>query len=298
MAEKKSGIFAVIYGPSKAGKSTATGAAGACGLFIAQGGGLLPLTNFLGLDGVESVEAKTVSDAAKIVRGSGGKYPTIVIDDFSLLIEQTVIGLENTCGFGEMWRKLRSQVLDMREAARLATSKGTHVIFNCHETPPKTSSGKFVRGGPKMPGQLPEQFSAFADVVAKVEFDETAAPWKYVLRTSPQGQYISGDRLDIFPDPSPMNLAEALRCAGYEVPRPKSLGWQEKIVAQLSDKILKDGIENWRDILRGAAEKLSGKYPLPHVRWALQDSLHRAVILNSKQNLLEDFFSDETQDDW
>ena len=295
---EQTGIFAVIYGPSKSGKSTATGAVGACGLFVAQGGGLLPLKNFLGLEGVEVLTANTVKGAADIVRKEGGKHPTIVIDDFSLLVEQTVIGLENTCGFGEMWRNLRGQVLDMREAARTATDKGTHVIFNCHETPPKTSSGKFVRGGPKMPGQLPEQFSAFADVVARVEFDETAAPWKYVLRTSPQSQYISGDRLDIFPDASPMNLAEAFRCAGYDLPRPKDLGWQEKVVAQLSAKILEDGVENWRDVLRSAAEKLQGKYPLPHIRWALQDSLHRAVILNSKQNLLEGFFSDETSDDW
>jgi len=290
------GTFSVWYAPSKVGKSTASGAAGACGLFIAQPGGLLPVKTFLGLDNIKYQSAGTVAEAAMIIRKKSKGQPTVVVDDFSLLVEQTVAGLEGKCGFGEMWRQLRSQVLEMRNAARVAAAAGTHVIFNCHESPPRTSSGKYVRGGPSLPGQLPEQFSAFADIVARGVYDPTAAPWKYVFRTSPDPQYISGDRLDILPDPAPMNIAEAFRAAGYDIPRPKELKWQEKVVEQLSERVLSEGIASWRSVLKPAAEKLSTKYPLPHVRWTLQDALHRAVILDSKLGMLDKMFEESDQD--
>ena len=273
------GIFAVFYGPSKTGKSTATGAAGACGLFIAQPGGLLPLKNFLGLDNIEFMCPGDVAGAAELVAASAGKYPTIVVDDFSLLVEQTVQKLETKHSFGDMWRALRHQVLTMREAARSATASGTHVIFNCH-------------------GQLPEQFAAFADIVARVAFEETAAPWKYVIRTGPSHEYVSGDRLDVLPDPSPMNLAEGLRAAGYEIPRPKVVSWHEGCVEQLSNKILDSGIEGWRDVLKPASTKLLEKHSPAHVRWALQDALHRAVIQNSHKEKVTRMFEEADEDAW
>jgi len=291
------GIFAVIYGPSKTGKSTATGAAGAGGLFIAQTGGLLPLKKFLGLEKVNAKTASGVQEAGDIVAKAAGKFPTIVVDDFSLLTEVTVTALEKKHSFGEMWRNLRSQVLFMRDSARYATSKGTHVFFNCHMAPPKTSSGKYVRGGPKLPGQLPEQFASFADVVAKVEYEETAAPWKYVFRTGPNPEYVSGDRLDIFPDPAPMNLGEAMRASGYELARPKGLEWMEDIAEKSSQLVLEKGVENWRDTLKKVGEKLVGQKDLRHVRWVLQDSLHRAVIKNAGESILDRMFIDE-QENW
>lgn len=290
------GIFATIYGPSKTGKSTCTGSAGASGLFIASAGGLLPLKTFLGLSEVAQAQVRDVAAASKLVQNEAGKHPTIVVDDFSLLVEQTITQLEKDHSFGEMWRALRAQVLGMRDAARDATEKGTHVIFNCHESPPKTSSGKYVRGGPSLPGQLPEQFSAFSDVVARVVYDETAAPWKFVLRTVSDSQYIGGDRLAIFPASSPMNLGEALRAAGYDLPRPKELEWQEKVIEKLSEKILSQGLESWRETLKPASLILVKKYPPAHVRWALEDSLHRAILKNSKRSLLDNLFQE--QDGW
>lgn len=287
----------VVWGPSKSGKTTATGALGSCGHFIAHEGGLLPLRHYLGLENTPFDTADNIEQAAKIVSNKAGKVPTIVVDDFSLLVEQTISQLETKHSFGEMWRKLRRHVLDIRDASRSATQKGTHVIFNCHEAPPKTSSGKYVRGGPQMPGQLPEQFSAFADIVTKVEFNATASPWKYLLRTGPSSEYIAGDRLAIFPDPAPMNLAEALRLSGYDIPRPKELAWQEKIVAALSNKILQAGLEEWREILRPASQKLCTKYPLPHVRWTLQDALHRAILTNARDSAINDMFS-VTEEEW
>lgn len=291
------GILAILYGRSGTGKSTCTGAAGSCGLFIAQGGGLLPLKNYLGLEKLNVQKSLDVESAAKIVLAEAGKHPSIVIDDFSLLVERTVSQLEKKHSFGDMWRALRAQVLGMRDSAREATEKGTHVFFNCHESSPRESSGKFVRGGPALPGQLPEQFSAFSDVVARVVYDETAAPWKFVLNTTSNSKNIGGDRLAIFPPSAPMNLAEALRVSGYQMERPKNLAWQEAVVEGLSNKILEEGIEKWREVLRPAVDKLSTKYPKPHVRWALQDSLHRAILKKSKEDMVDDFLNDN-DDEW
>lgn len=292
------GIFAVIYGPSKTGKSTATGSAGAAGLFIAQAGGLLPLSRFLGVEDINVLPAQDVRAAALLIQQNAGKTPTIVVDDFSLLAEVTVSILEKKHTFGDMWRKLREDVLFVRNAARYATEKGTHVIFNCHYSPARTSSGKYVRGGPKLPGQLPEQFAAFADVVVQVEYDETAAPWKYVFRTGPDPENIRGDRLGVFPDPSPMNLGEAFRAAGYPIQRPKGLEWMEGSVEKMAKAVLEGGIENWKDTLKSCAEKLKGKKDPKHIRWALQDALHRAVLLNASENIIDGMFLDTTNEEW
>ena len=292
---KKAGAFIVVYGPSKAGKTTACGAAAAAGLFIAQAGALTPVRRFLGVEKLNERRAKTVKEAIEILEKEGPKHPIVCIDDFSLLVEQTVQDLESKYSYGDMWKQLRSQVLGIRNAARELTENGIHVIFNAHEQPQRTSSGKYIRGGPALPGQLPEQFSAFADVVVRAVYDETAAPWRYVLHTGPDGQWISGDRLSVFPDESPMNLAEGLREAGFACPRPKGLQWQEKVAEAGAEAILAAGLEEGRTPLRGIAEKINGSKPKAHVRWALQDALHRAILRSAQQDVVENFFAGEEE---
>tara|TARA_Y100001973_G_C5205306_1_gene341069 strand:+ start:4579 stop:5460 length:882 start_codon:yes stop_codon:yes gene_type:complete len=289
----KPGIFGTVYGPSKTGKSVCTGAVGVGGLFIAGHGGLLSVQTFLGVDKLKVVHPSNVEAAAKILAEQGPKHSSVVIDDFSLIVERTVQQLEKVHSGWDMWGALRAQVMRIRDVAREVTVGGTHVLFNCHESPPRTSSGKFVRGGPALPGQLPEQFSTYNDIVARVVYEDTAEPWKYVFSTKPDAQYVAGDRLSIFPAQAPMNLAEAMRAAGYKVARPKGLSWQEKVVDGLATKIQETGLEHWREVLKPAAKTLSGKYSIPHVRWALQDGLHRAVLAQAKQNSLEDLFKQE-----
>tara|TARA_Y100001938_G_C8094002_1_gene436928 strand:- start:737 stop:1690 length:954 start_codon:yes stop_codon:yes gene_type:complete len=278
------GVFICLYGPSKAGKTVASAAAGATGVFIGDPAGLMSAQRFLGIPDLKILPAKTVPEAIaqieKVVKEGG--VPSIVIDDFSLIVEATINEYEGTKGRGGMWSALTKDVLAARDVARAATAQGTVVIFNCHEQPPRTSSGKFVRGGPSLPGQLPEKFSGMVDVIGRAMFEPTAAPWKYQLCLEPQADYVSGDRLSVFPGRAPMNIAEGLRAAGYVVPYPKGLEWINKVAQGLSDKILKAGIENWRDVLQEAAEKLKGKREIAHIRWALQDGLHRATIQHYK----------------
>jgi len=274
------GVFICLYGPSKAGKTVASAAAGATGVFIGDPAGLMSASRFLGIDNLNILPAKTVPEAIaqieKVVKK--GNCPSIVIDDFSLIVEATINEYESSKGRAGMWSALTRDVLAARDAARAATSQGTVVIFNCHEQPPRTSSGKFIRGGPSLPGQLPEKFSGMVDVIGRAMFEPTAAPWKYQLCFEPLADYVSGDRLSVFPGRAPMNIAEGLRAAGFVIPYPKGLEWIDKAAEGLSQKILEVGIENWSEVLKEASEKMRGKRKLPHIRWALQDGLHRATI--------------------
>ena len=80
-----------------------------------------------------------------------------------------------------------------------------------------------------------------------------------------------------------MNIAEGLRAAGYVVPYPKGLEWIDKVAQGVSERILESGIEKWPEVLKAAAEKLQGTKELAHIRWALQDGLHRATIVHYQE---------------
>lgn len=284
---KKEGAFIVLYGVSKAGKTVCTGAASASGLVIAQPGALLPLRTFLGMEHVEERRAETLEMAIVHLRKEGAKYPVVAVDDFSVLVERS---------FNGNWKKLTSDVYLIRDIARELTQKGTTIIFNCHEQPERTSSGKYIRGGPALPGQMPEKFCALADVVLRAVYDDTAAPWPFVLHARARGNYIAGDRISIFVDGGPMNIAEGLREAGYDVPRPKGMEWQEKLAESAAKKILANGIEDWRDSLKEIIAKVGDQKPKPQIRWALQDGLHRAVLRNARIGILDGLVAETDND--
>ena len=279
------GVFICLYGPSKAGKTVASAAAGSTGVFIGAPSGLMSAKSFLGIEELNILPARTVPDAIGAIESTvkGGAVPSIVIDDFSLIVEATINEYESSKGRAGMWSALTRDVLEIRDIARAATAQGAIVIFNCHEQPPRNSSGKFVRGGPALPGQLPEKFSGMVDVIGRAMYEPTAAPWKYQLCFQPQPDYVSGDRLSVFPGMAPMNVAEGLRAAGYTVPYPKGLEWIEGAAEKISEKILKTGITDWREVIMSAAKSMEGKKLLPHTRWALQDGLHRATIVHYQE---------------
>ena len=71
----------------------------------------------------------------------------------------------------------------------------------------------------------------------------------------------------------------------------------DKTADKLTALVLKNGLEEWRTTLSEAGKKLAGQHDLRHVRWVLQDSLHRAVIQNAGENILDRMFIDE-QEQW
>lgn len=272
----KRGRNVMIYGPNKAGKSLAALLVCARGLVVTEGDAPDAARTLFGVDGWQQATANAVSDMTALVNKHAGKVPAVLCDDLSIVTQRTFRDGD--------WGRLDDEFLALDSAVMKANDQGTHVIFTCHEQPPRMSSGKYVRGGPALPGQLPERFTARSSIVFRVCYDETAEPWRYVFKTGPQPDYISGTRVaGIWPDPSPMNLAEGLRLAGYEIPRPTGLEWMEPVVGKLADAILKAGLDRWREVVEKAAGQLSAKYPIPHLRLLFQDALHRAILRKSSE---------------
>lgn len=264
--------FVTLYAPSKVGKTTAAGAAAAAGLSIAAPGAMTPVRTFLGVPDAAEARANTIPDVIAVLKNQGPKYPVIYIDDWSILVDRSFKG---------NWNVLGEEIMACADATRTLTEKGITVIYTCHEQPARESSGKRVRGGPALPGQYPEKFSALADVVLRGVAEPTAAPWPFVMWSFSRPDWIAGDRLSIFPDQCPLNLAEGLRESGHNIPRPKGLEWMETLCEKLTVALM-DDMENWRPILRSAMEKLHGKQSPQHLRWAASDALHRAIIRRAR----------------
>jgi hypothetical protein len=157
-----------------------------------------------------------------------------------------------------------------------------------------------VRGGPALPGQLPEKFSGMVDVIGRAMF--TSPPllrgntsFAFALNLT---TFLEIDRLSVFPGMAPMNIAEGLRAGGYIIAYPPGLEWIGDVAQKVSERILEEGISNWSVVLQDVAQKLKGKRALPHIRWAIQDGLHRATIHHYETvEALEAFSSPDEEDD-
>jgi hypothetical protein len=219
--QNKPGLFIGVYGPAKVGKTfAALHLAGSNGFFVAQNNAVLAAHTVFGQDLTDRLRyANTAGDAVGIMAALPAGISCVVVDDFSLMMDRTVDKLEGEKkgNVGKFWRGVKEACFNIAHMARRLNAKGIHVVVNMHEQPPRVSSGKPIRGGPRLIGQLPEQFAAELDIILKVEYESTAKPWPYVARTISR-DFIAGDRLSVFVDGAPFNLAEGFRQAGYDIP--------------------------------------------------------------------------------
>lgn len=278
---------AAVYGPSGAGKTADMLYSFPRGLFIAPPGALKPAYNVVGFVPA-SVEVGTIMEATELLKkhAKSGEYDAIVADDFSLLAEQTVAQLEKKNSGFTLWGKVRDAVLEFRDTARHV---GMHVILTAHESAPKTTNGAFIRGGPKLPGKLPEDVPGVCDIVLRAAADPTRRGWHGCYRcTVDDASWVTKDRHGVTPDRAPMNLGEIMRLAGYTLRRAPGLEWQDEVVAGLSEALMgatgpgqdKALLTAWSDQLRAA-----GHHDL-HIRWALRDALDRVSLTRAKANVL------------
>ena len=278
----------VTYGPSGMGKTTDLLYSFPTGLFVAPPGAIKPAYHVVGFVPAH-VEAKTIMDATKIVEehAKKGKYDSIVVDDFSLLADSTIAQLEKKHTGFKLWGALRDVVLDFRDTARHA---GMHVIMTAHESTPRTINGVFVRGGPKLPGRLPEDVPTACDLVLRASFDQTRRGWHGVYRcTIDDPSWVTKDRHGVTPDRAPMNVAEILRSAGYTIERAPGLEWQEGIVDALATAMASDPANESSYVEQ--AKELCAEHTENslHVRWVMRDALDRAVLIRAKSDVLDMF---------
>jgi hypothetical protein len=220
----KPGLFIGVYGPAKTGKTwAAISLAAGDGYFIGSPNALIAAETVFGEDLSKRIFlcrlASDVVNALKKISSMKKLPKTIVIDDFSLIMDRTIDSLEDekSSNKAKFWRGVKDAAFDVSRWSRYLNARGVNVVINFHEQPPRVSSGRPVRGGPRLIGQLPEQMCAELDIILKVEYDVTCKPWPYIARTISR-DYIAGDRLSVFVDGAPFNLSEGLRRAGYDVP--------------------------------------------------------------------------------
>lgn len=273
-----------IYGPSGIGKTTDLLYSLPNALFVAPPGALKPAHNVVG-HVPDSIEASTIMEATKIVadlaKRNDSKYDAVIVDDFSLLSESTVNALEKKLSGFKLWGGVRDAVLDFRNTARHA---GMHVVLTAHESTPRTVNGTFIRGGPKLPGRLPEDVPTACDLVLRAAFDQTRRGWHACYRcTVDDPQWVTKDRHGVTPDKSPMNVGEILRAAGYVIRRPEGLEWQEELVEAFCTALLAEpGNEAalMHEVIEIAREKTGNDL---HIRWVMRDALDRAALRRARQ---------------
>lgn len=276
-----------IYGPSGLGKTTDLIYSFPCGLFVAPPGALKPAYNVVG-HVPQSVEASTIMEATKIVadlkKSNPKGFDAVVVDDFSLLAESTVAALEKKHTGFKLWGAVRDTVLDFRDTARHA---GLHVVLTAHESAPRTMNGSFIRGGPKLPGRLPEDVPTACDIVLRAAQDATRRGWHACYRcTVDDTQWVTKDRHGVTPDRAPMNLGEILRIAGYTIKRAPGLEWQEGLVEAFATALIDNpGHEKalMAEVVEIARESTDNEL---HIRWAMRDALDRAALKRAKANVL------------
>lgn len=297
--------FVLQYGPPKMGKTTDDLLSFPRAVWIAAPGALKPSIGVCGYEPLADrvFDVARIAEATEIVEKLGeakrhGKskadVDAIVVDDLTLLVDRTVAALtrSGTGGF-DLWAAVHGQLLALREAARRA---GIHVVLNCHEIGPRIVDGSRFRGCPALPGKtLPYKIPAACDMVLHV----AAAPpnsvsigWPVHYRVGADDpDWITGDRHNVTPDPSPMNLGEILRLAArvsgrasFGPRRLPGLEWQEEIVEKGANTILKNIGDTalvkavLGEVLKHAMTKFNADER--HALWTVRDTYDRAILRN------------------
>lgn len=311
MATFKDTVFGGTYGVSKTGKTTDNLYSFPGAFFLAPPGALKPSVNVVGfgVPDAHCYDPKSVPDATAKLKeiAKKGKHKAAVVDDFSMLCELSLALLESSGKSSwKLWGALSDEVLDFRDTGRRL---GIHVFVNMHERAPALVNGVAQRGGPKLPGKLPESFPAACDLILRATPGSSSfgakLGWANVYRCNPNDpSWVTGDRHGVTPDNAPMNLGEILRAAGYDLPRAPGLDWMDKAVESMADVLLKSGAANDAANLKLLAPEL-GAYMLSlpqyaaikdsysgmetiglHARWAIRDAVDRTILQRARLNPL------------
>jgi hypothetical protein len=193
---------------------------------------------------------------------------TVVVDDISLMADQSIRDWDGGANSFAKWNKLRDTMAEIFDIARAAP---WHLAIDTHETGPKDYDGATAKGGPKMASVTAGQdIAKSASLVLRAVTDTTATalPWpKVYLCDHEDADWIMGDRSHVAPKISPMNLGELLRAAGYEIPR--QYDWQEELVEKGAALVGRIGQEEAFAKVVEAVTKKGGSGLA--ARWTLRD---------------------------
>jgi hypothetical protein len=205
-------MTAVLYGPSKIGKST----------FCSQAPGVLFLATEAGLNHLETFQVPINSwDAflaacAEIAEGKHG-FQTIVIDTidnaYRLCSEHFCRKLqvthESDLGYGKGFSLVNGEF--HRVLTRLShLSYGLWLISHAQDREVETRTGKQTRIEPTLPGKARKIALGLVDIVMFADVESSPGPngrpvARRVLRTKPGANYEAGDRTGRLPETIPLD---------------------------------------------------------------------------------------------
>lgn len=292
-------VVGVIYGPSGLGKTTDAVYAMPNAFFFGDPASVAKVARgVVGYDlhPKQVLKPKRLSDATALVPKLGKNFDGIVIDDLTLLTEDTknIIDTEYK-GSNKYapWTILMKELMDLLAACK---AYGKHVLLNAHEKGPRVANGITIRGGPKLPSDLPETLPARCDVVLRAMFEPTRPPpWQAVYKCSIMDpSFVTKDRHNVTPDNAPMNLGEILRAAGYPLRRASGLEWMDEVVYHASEALFggTSAVEVNRWIAgHTKAHYVAGQEDLwqKHTIWALRDANDRVILRRYRSNRLSAF---------
>ena len=281
-----------VFGTQGTGKSTDIASAFPDAWLFGLPGGVRSASNLIGPDLYSEMRERFIAISslhqvteylALMAAGKMERRP-IIVDDGSLLagnlhdlLRPAFTSKQNFA----FWATLKQHVRALRNASRIA---GVHVAINAHpiEGAPKwvvderSGEREFVKAGPLFAGKsiTPEIVYCF-DMVLEVRRDDERARnglWPSVYWSEPSSTtHNVKDRHAIVEGPTPMNLREIMKAAGYVMPRPRGLEWMDGVSALVA-KRLDAGEERgevFRDLLKKLASKVQNRH---HIGWSLRDA--------------------------
>lgn len=282
-----------IFGPPGVGKTTDTGYSFPRARFYAERNALASIRSVCGYTPDERPMPKDITVLTQEIRAlKKGETQQVVVDDFSHLAEKTIDVFKKRYDGYVLWGKVREALLDFRTAARNAECL---VVLNTWEALPQAKSAERDerKGGPSLPGRMRHEFPAMCDMVLRGGINSMRKPWGGVYLCDLKPDWVMKDRFDIATriSPAPMNLAELLRAAGFDLPRAEHLDWQENVVEGIAQDLEPlPGHQTIQRIKEWYADLLNQGVAAADARWTMRDAFDRAVIRRALHQAESSFF--------
>jgi hypothetical protein len=228
----------------------------------------------------------------QIAQHEQGRYLAVIFDDMSMLCKNELKTMKeskiyNTQVPGSysfaLWTDLVDRILQLFEIARFRCN--LFVLANWHVRSGDTDkNGVYHRGGPAFPSlKQIEPIQHGGSSCWRCVYEADNKPWQWVYENNPSPYWVMKDRHNlrgIFP----MNIGEALRSVGYNIPRPVSLTWMDDFVSRGSER-LDEGMQQ-TELKAKLVEVLGSQVIEQHIYWILRDAIDRSLF-RKRQGLLD-----------
>lgn len=291
-----------IYGDMSSGKDfdAWTALAGRCFVVGPPGGISKPaVASGYGLDPKLFGGARTIEAATQRIRATVQAFPRrflgVIVTDVSVLSAGTFNALRpqipknKNFEFWERFGMIHTEFVEViRWCGLLGIMSGHVKVGGVNKI-----DGRFYKGGLKTPGRETTKILTHSlDMALRCGSDpDRYGPWKGVYYA--RNNHPDWHQKDRHHSPGfeviPQNVAELLRLAGYRLPRPPGLEWQEQWVEGIAQKVVAGASP--RKVAPKVIRHLQAKgVPEALTYWTVRDGLDRASLRQISANQLINAF--------